>query len=78
MKPRNKGKRLYRCQECKEARFVHWTEAERSGGVKCNRCGSRRMELSEEGKDALAEIQASAAIATDRVEKNGTGSIIPG
>jgi len=72
-----KGKRLYRCDECKTARFVHWTEASRAGRLKCMACGSARMLISSDGADDAARIAAEAADRKHQAETNGTASMVP-
>jgi len=40
-----RGQRLFACDECKERRYVHWTETSRAKRLTCDRCGSARMEI---------------------------------
>ena len=77
MRARNRGKRLYRCGECGVARFVHWTETDRAGRVRCAACGSARMGVSQSGADANAEIRANAADVEAAAKAKGTNDIIP-
>jgi hypothetical protein len=43
-RPSNRGKRMWKCQDCGVRRFVHWVELNRRGRLKCMGCGSIRME----------------------------------
>lgn len=36
----NKGKRLYRCEDCKHEQLEHWIVRTRRARVRCPRCGS--------------------------------------
>lgn len=72
-----KGKRLYRCDECRTARFVHWTEANRAGRLRCMACGSARMTISGDGADDAARIAAEAADRRATAVANGSASAVP-
>lgn len=53
-----KGRRKYRCGECKTETFHHWIALNRAGRLRCPGCGSARMELvSTEAKNEAAERQ---------------------
>jgi DNA-directed RNA polymerase subunit RPC12/RpoP len=45
MKPNRRGRRKYRCEECKEESFHHWIERNRAARMRCPACGSARLEL---------------------------------
>ena len=54
-----KGQRKYVCEECGEARMIHWTERSRAAVVRCMGCGSSHLSpATEEGiKDIVAGNQ---------------------
>jgi DNA-directed RNA polymerase subunit RPC12/RpoP len=49
----NKGKRLYRCDECQKATFFAARELSRAARIKCPGCGSIHLTPSEGGTDDL-------------------------
>lgn len=50
----NKGKRKYKCEECGTERLVHWVELNRAARIRCQRCGSPRIEpVTKDGKDDI-------------------------
>ena len=57
-----RGKKKYRCGECKFESYHHWIELNRAARLRCPACGSARMELvTKEAKDD----QANAALFRD-------------
>lgn len=51
------NKRLYKCEECYERRFIAWVELNRASKPRCMKCGSTRLELvSDEAKDDRARL----------------------
>jgi DNA-directed RNA polymerase subunit RPC12/RpoP len=45
-----KGKRKFRCAECKEEHFFHWVERNRGSRPRCPGCGSIAIDpVSDEG-----------------------------
>lgn len=75
--PSSKGKKLYRCDECKVARFVHWTETAQAARLRCRACGSARMEISVMGAEDQARLNAEAADRRSATLEKGTGSAVP-
>lgn len=55
MRGPNRGKRLYRCDECKAASYFTRNEENRAGRLRCPGCGSARLEVSALGASAMAE-----------------------
>jgi DNA-directed RNA polymerase subunit RPC12/RpoP len=52
-----KGRRLYRCDECRAESYHHWVERNRAARMRCPACGSCRLELvSEEAKQDQASL----------------------
>lgn len=64
-------KRLYRCDDCGERRFVAWVELNRAARPKCMGCGSARLELVSE--EAVKDRERLQRV---RVEM-GTRSMVP-
>jgi DNA-directed RNA polymerase subunit RPC12/RpoP len=66
-----KGKRKYECGSCSHVAFYHWINLNRAGGLKCENCGSRNMELvTEEAKQASAEAQSVRVLGGTRSTTN--------
>lgn len=72
-----KGKRLHKCGECGHTQYVHWTAAERAARVRCEACGSARMEMSTGGAKAAAERLAAARQRAARIDGNTPAPKIP-
>jgi len=64
---KTRGKCLFRCDECKSSQYEHWTAENRRARIRCNACGSARMEKSGRGQNDEAERQRAAS------EADGTG-----
>ena len=51
-RPSTRGKRKYRCEECKNEQFLHWVELNRRTRPRCTGCGSVRLEpVTKEAKE---------------------------
>jgi DNA-directed RNA polymerase subunit RPC12/RpoP len=50
-----RGRKKYRCDECKQDSLHHWIELNRAARLRCPGCGSARMAL------VTAEARAEAA-----------------
>ena len=58
-------KRLYRCDDCGERRFVSWVELNRAAKPRCYKCGSTRLDLvSEEARQDQARLNTQRLIGT--------------
>ena len=54
-----KGRRKYRCDECRNESFHHWVEINRAARLRCPACGSARMDMTnDEAKKDAASLQA--------------------
>lgn len=55
-----RGKRKYRCDECKLESFHHWIELNRASRMRCPACGCSRLELvSDDAKKEAAAANAA-------------------
>lgn len=51
-----RGRKKYRCDECKADSMHHWLEINRAARLRCPSCGSARMDLvTKEAKDERAQ-----------------------
>jgi DNA-directed RNA polymerase subunit RPC12/RpoP len=54
-----RGHKKYRCDECKTESFHHWIELNRASRMRCQACGSTRLELvTDQAKREAAAAQA--------------------
>jgi DNA-directed RNA polymerase subunit RPC12/RpoP len=67
-----RGKRKYRCAECKHEQFVHWVERARRTRFRCSNCGSTW--LYPVTKEGVEDLRAEG----DNREIGPTGSVIMG
>lgn len=63
-----KGVKKYVCGNCRAVSNHHWVEANRSGGVRCESCGSRDMTM------VAKEARDQAAFAAGVAKAGGTAS----
>ena len=71
-----RGKRLYRCLECGRGTFFSHREENRAGRLRCSACGSARLEVSKMGGDRRADSDDQRRVVADRLDANGTGSVV--
>ncbi|AMV25462.1 hypothetical protein VT84_13775 [Gemmata sp. SH-PL17] len=75
---RTAGKRLYRCNECKRGTYFSKREENRAGRMRCSGCGSAQLTVSAEGAEKQIMGLDARREAEAQVERNGSGSVIPG
>ncbi len=51
----NKGKRMFRCDDCGERRLVHWVELNRAAVPRCFGCGGLLYPHSDQAHNDIAE-----------------------
>jgi DNA-directed RNA polymerase subunit RPC12/RpoP len=73
----NKFKRLYTCGECGKGTYFDRREESRAGRLRCSACGSARLTMSEMGSGRQADANDAARAANDKIDRDGTGSVVP-
>lgn len=72
------GKRRYTCQECGTCTFFGKNEENRAARLRCSGCGSARLDVSAMGAARQVDANDARRKAADAIERDGTGSVVPG
>jgi DNA-directed RNA polymerase subunit RPC12/RpoP len=70
-------KRLYRCLDCQKGTLFTPREENRAARLRCSACGSARLEVSAAGGKHQTDALDARREAQERMDENGSGSILP-